>query len=142
MKCVKRSQRHQTHRVITKCPCYKSSKQIQAKRNLKICKDEADITLISKVFHFLPVVYAKKCSIMFVRRARKTSLRLLSLVLFVLINKFICSTSILTRFCIIIYKIISLDILTQVYNVCIFNNDKRRSYDRELNPEIILVNKR
>ena len=39
------------------------------------------------------------------------------------------------RLCIITYKIISLDILTWVYNVCIFNNDKRRSYDRELNPE-------
>ena len=46
------------------------------------------------------------------------------------------------RLCIIIYNKISLDILTQLFNVCIFNNDKRRSYDKELNPEIILVNKR
>ena len=46
------------------------------------------------------------------------------------------------RLCIIIYEIISLDILTWVYNVYIFKNDKQGSYNRELNPEIILVNKR
>ena len=46
------------------------------------------------------------------------------------------------RLCNIIYKIISLNILTQEYNACIFKNEKRRSFDRELNPEINLVNKR
>ena len=141
MKCVKRPRRHQAHRVISDYPHYKSSKQIQARRNLKICKDEANITLIGKVFPISPTVYAKEGSIMFVRGAGKTSLRPLALVLFVLINILSCFKSILLRLCIIIYKIISLDILTWVYNVCIFNNDKRRSYDREVNPEIILVNK-
>ena len=75
--------------VITECPRYKSSKQIQARRDLKIYKDEADIALIGKVFHILPAVYTKECSIMFVRGAGKTSLRPLAQVLFVLIDIFI-----------------------------------------------------
>ena len=129
----------QGHYIV---PRYNPSKQILAKRDLKICKDKADRTLIGRAFHILPTMYAKECSIMFVRGADKTSLRPLALVLFVLIDKLICSKFILMRLCIIIYKIISLDILTRVYNVCIFNNNKRHSYDRELNPEIIQVNKR
>ena len=123
MKCIKRPRRHQAHNVIKECPRYKSSKQIQARHNLKICKDEAHITLIGKAFQILPAVYAKECSIMFVRGAGKTSLGPLALVLFVLIDRLICSKSILMRLCIIINKIISLCILTQEYNVCIFNND-------------------
>ena len=65
--------------------------QIQARCNLKICEDEADISLIGKAFHILTAVYAKKCSIMFVPGAGKISLRPLALVLFVLIDKLICS---------------------------------------------------
>ena len=79
---------------------------------------------------------------MFVCGAGKTSLKPLALALFELIYKLIEFKPILMRLCIIITKIISLDTLTRVYNICIFNNDKRRSYDRELNPKIILVNKR
>ena len=91
MKCVKKPKWHQARRVITECPRYKSFKQIQARCNLKICEDEADISLIGKAFHILTAVYAKKCSIMFVPGAGKISLRPLALVLFVLIDKLICS---------------------------------------------------
>ena len=45
------------------------------------------------------------------------------------------------RLCVIINKMLNLNILTWDYNACIFNNDERRSYDKELNPEIVLVNK-
>ena len=91
-----------------------------------MCKKRSTYNIhIDEAFHILPAVYAKECSIMFVHEAGKINLRILVQVLFVLIDKLICSKSILMRLCIIIYKIISLDILTRKYNICIFNNDKR-----------------
>ena len=98
MKYVKRPLQYQALRVITECPRYKSSDQIQARCSLKIFKEEAHITFISKAFHILPAVYAIECSIMFVRGASKTSL---SSSIAVIIDKLIYSKSTLMRLCII-----------------------------------------
>ena len=65
--------------VITESPCYKSSKHKQDRCSLKICKEEAHITYLGKAFHILPTMYPNECSVMFLHRTGKTSLRLLCL---------------------------------------------------------------